>query len=225
MPSDDDFAAFMDRDSRAVVRRLARGESVRGPVTHIGSDSVFVALGTRADGRIPRLDLVLPDGKLRVRLGQEIEAMVVDPEAEGGPLLAVTLGRDHGVDLESLELALQSGTPVQAKVTRAVNGGLELELGNTRAFCPASQIERSYVADLTGYVGQEMRVAVVEIKDAGRSVVVSRRRVLDQEQLARAAAARERLSVGADVTGTVSSIQKYGVSQDQTLQLNWSPSG
>ena len=210
MADQDDFAAFMESQAGAVVGRLSRGQKVTGSVTHIGADSVFIALGTRADGRVPRADLVGRDGELRVAIGDQLTATVVSPGDGEGPLLAVTLGRDQSVDLPALQLAMDTGTPVLGRFTKAVKGGLEVDLNGVRAFCPASQVELSYVADLTGFVDQEARFAIAEIRDAGRSVVVSRRRVLEQERKDQALAARNRLSVGAELSGKVARIQPYG---------------
>lgn len=214
MSERDDFAAFMEGQGAAVVERLTRGQKVTGTVTHIGGDSVFVALGSRADGRVPRAELVGRDGELRVAVGDSVTATVVDPGDAGGPLLAVTLGKDQSVDLDSLLLAMESGTPVQARFTKAVKGGLEVDLNGMRAFCPASQVDTTYVGDLTTFVDQESPVVVIEVKEDGRSVVVSRRKALEAERAEQAAAAKARLQVGDEVTGKVVNVQTYGAFVD-----------
>lgn len=214
MTDRDDFAAFMEGQTAPVVGHLARGERVTGIVTHIGADSVFLNLGTRADGMVPRVDLQGRDGELRVSVGDSLSATVVDVGEGGGPILAVTLGRDSSVDLAALELALDSGTPVVGKVSRVVKAGLEVDLGGVRAFCPASQVDLTYVGDLTTFAEQELRVAVLEIKEDGRSVVVSRKRVLELERQEAAKAARDGLVIGAEALGTVTSIQPYGAFVD-----------
>lgn len=214
MSEDSDFASFMAGQTGPVVADLAVGKRVSGRVTQIAGDSIFVDLGTRAEGRIPRAQVELRDGTVPLKVGDTIEATVVDTGGGGGPMLAVKLGKDQRVDLGALEMAMESQTPVAGTVSRAVKGGLELDLHGARAFCPASQVDRSYVSDLTGYVGQELSVLVTEIKEDGRSVVVSRRKALETEQAQAAAQARERLSVGMDIEGTVASLQKYGAFVD-----------
>lgn len=210
--SQDDFAAFMQTGGSAAVTRLKRGQVVSGQVVQLDADSVFVALGTRSEGRIPALQLAARARPLQV--GDTIEATVVDPDAPGGPLLALTLGAERGVGLEALALAFESGTPMQGKFTKAMKSGLEVELGGVRAFCPASQLDVQHVADLSTKVGETARFLVLEIKDEGRSVIVSRRRVIEQERAATAQVLRAGLRVGDDREGTVTSVQKFGAFVD-----------
>ena len=210
MTSNDDFRSFMEQSAPASVRRLTKGERVRGRIVHIGADSVFVDLGGRSDARIAKLELQRPDGSLSVKIGDEIEATVVDPLSNDGPLLVVTMGHGGGIDVRELQLALDTRTPIEGRFSKAQKGGLEVTIGSTRAFCPASQVSNSYVAELEPLVGQTARFMVLEIKEEGRSVIVSRRQVIELEKAEAGRARLGELKEGAIMSGTVSSIQKFG---------------
>jgi small subunit ribosomal protein S1 len=112
--------------------------------------------------------------------------------------------------VHALELAQSSGVPVEGTVSKAVKAGLEVDIGGVRAFCPASQLDIGFVQDLEVFVGQKYFFKVLEIRDSGRSVVVSRKAVLKDERENQAKAVRERLTVGAELDGIVQSIQSYG---------------
>src|SRR5262245_27479762 len=164
----DDFASLLeaslaDGSSRA-AHRLELGQLVEGTVIQIGSDSVFVDVGTPGDARIARSELADASGELSIRVGQRLRATVVDPRPDG-PVLAIAFGRGGDVQTSSFALALESGAPVEGRVTQAVKGGLEVDVGGTRAFCPASQIELAFVADLEPYVGRNLEFKVVEVRD------------------------------------------------------------
>ncbi len=217
MTPKDDFASMMeaslaDGDSRA-RRRLKVGEVVEGTVIQVGGDSVFVDVGAPADARIERGELENDRGEVRVKLGDRVRATVVDATPDA-PRLAVSIGRGGQADTASLEIAQHSGTPVEGRVARAVKAGLEVELAGVRAFCPASQVDVVHTADLAVYEGQTLAFRVLEIKDGGRSVIVSRRALLEDERRARAAEAEERLVPGTDVDGVVHSVQKHGAVVD-----------
>ncbi len=217
MASQDDFASFMEHMEQtpsAPLRQLKKGERVKGRVVHIGADSVFVDLGSRADGRVPRLELQRPDGTLPVKVGDMLEATVADPLSNEGPLLVVTLGQGGGLDLSELKMALETGTPVEGRFSKAVKGGLEVTIGGTRAFCPASLASNTFVSELESLVGQTLRVAVLEIKEDGRSVIVSRRAVIEQERAEMGAARMTELKEGAIISGQVTSLQKFGAFVD-----------
>ncbi len=213
---DDSFAALMKKaqDSGAVTgRRLQAGEVLKVRVMQIAGDSIFVDCGTPGDGRIARVELENDRGELAVKVGSLLEATVIDARPDA-PRLTVSMGRRGAVDTSSLELARTSGTPVVGKVERAVKGGLEISIGGVRAFCPASQVELGYTADLAPFVGQELEVLVIEIRDGGRSIVVSRRALLEEQRRRTASELVARLVPGSDVEGTIVSLNKHGAVVD-----------
>jgi small subunit ribosomal protein S1 len=215
---DEDFAAMFERTvAKGAVGgsprrgRLKKGEVVEAIVVAIGDDTIFVDVGTKAEGRIDRSQLE-KDGKLAVALGHKLRATVVDPGQAGPPQLAVSLR--GGMDAEVLVTAAEAGTPVEGTFTKAVKAGIEVDIGGVRAFCPASQVDLAYVGDLETFVGQRHFFRVLEVKDRGRSVVVSRKALLQAERAEQAAQLRQRLQPGQELEGIVQSVQPYGAFVD-----------
>src|SRR5690606_19370183 len=129
------------------------------------------------EGRIDRGELEDKSGKLSIAVGDTLSASVVSTSDVTGPVLSVSLGKGAGkgrLDVSALQSARDGGIPVTGNVQRAVKGGLEVDLSGIRAFCPASQVDTAYIADLNGFVGQSLSFRVIEIKDGGKSVVLSR---------------------------------------------------
>lgn len=212
MSDDEDFAALFEQSMStggAGSKRLAPGEVVQATVVQIGRQAVFVDVGTRSEGFIDRHELEDGDGNVTVKVGDRIRATV----AQGGdrPKLVTRLGAGTTSDLE---LALESGTPISGTVTKAVKGGLEVSVGKTRAFCPASHVHIAYTPDISIYEGQTLSFKVIEIRDKGRSVVLSRKALLQEERAAAGAETMASLRDGAIVEGTVQSIQAYGAFVD-----------
>ncbi len=210
----DDFASLFSTPSAGPSRaglRLKRGQTVEGTVVHVGTGGVFVDVGGTVDARVDVGEFANV-GKKMPAVGERLRATVTG-FTNDIPSLSLSLGKGQ-LDAEALQLAKQAGLPVEGTVTKAVKAGLEVTIGSTRAFCPASQVERTFTAELESYVGQTLQFKVVEIKDGGRSVVLSRRALLEAEREELARARREQLSVGADVEGTVVSVQKYGAFVD-----------
>ena len=103
--------------------------------------------------------------------------------------LARKLARGHVTD-QQLTDAYHSGLPVEGKVERTVKGGYEVRLARQRAFCPFSQIDIARTADPEAHVGRVYAFRIIEYKEGGRNLIVSRRKVLEEEQQARAAEVR-----------------------------------
>jgi len=208
--ADDTFASlFGAGGAGAAARRLRQGEVVEARVLTIAGDTVFVDVGTPGDGRIPRAELLDAKGNLAVAVGDTLRATVVDTRPDG-PVLTVSLGRGGSVDVSSLELARESGAAVAGEVKKAVKGGLEVSVGGVHAFCPASHVELGFTAELEHYVGQTLDFRVLEIREGGRSVIVSRRALLEERRREATREIREKLVPGADVEGTVHSFGKHG---------------
>lgn len=186
--------------------QLETGNSVEVTVVQIGKDSVFVDAGTRAEGQIARHELEDEHGQITVAVGDRLRAIV----AHGGDRPQLVMRFRGGSGIEGLETALEAGAPVEGTVTKANKGGLEVQIGKIRAFCPASHVHIAYTPDISIYEGQTLEFKVLEIRDAGRSVVVSRKALLQE---ARELVGREtlaNLAEGQILEGTVQTIQAYG---------------
>lgn len=215
MTPNDDFASLFNTKGQTggSVKRLRKGELVEGVVVQIASDCVYVDVGTPSEARIDKGSLTNEQGELRVKVGDAVQATVIDARPNS-LRLSVGFGRGSTLDTTSLRLAMETRTSVTGKVVKAQKGGLEIDLSGVRGFCPASQIELSYVQDLSVYEGQELEFLVAEIREGGRDVVLSRRQLLDLRRQQAFAEARSKLSQGAEVDGVVKSVSRHGIVVD-----------
>src|SRR5690606_31149660 len=127
----------------------------------------------------------------------------------------LSLGRGGtSVNTATLELALSGGTPVSGTVSASNKGGFTVDIAGTRAFCPISQIDLSYVRDPEVYVGQTLDFQVMEIKEGGRNIVVSRRKLLQDERRQAESELMSNLAPGAIVSGTIKSTVRSGAIVD-----------
>src|SRR6185295_4254212 len=178
-------------------------------------DYVFVDVGTTTEGRIDRRELENDKGELSVHVGDAIRASVVTADDVTGPRLSVAFGRGRGkLDEGALESARDARLPVEGAVGSAVKGGVEVRVLGARAFCPASQLGQEVIADLSTLEGQKLEFLVLEVKNGGRDVIVSRKALLQERQGQEAASMLATLQVGSDYPAKVVSVQKYGAFVD-----------
>ena len=214
MAGEKSFADLFEQEASAVPDRrpVHVGEKVSGTVLQIGKETVFVELDGKRQAFFDAQDLRRDDGTLSVATGDRIDAFVIEVDEASGVRLGRALGSAR--DLDAVQQAYDTGVAIEGKVTGVNRGGLEVDLGGVRAFCPISQADRGFVADPASLVGRTMRFAVTEIREGGRSVVVSHRRVLEAEARDAANRALGELTVGAIVRGAVTSVRDFGAFVD-----------
>ncbi|MEM9291201.1 MAG: S1 RNA-binding domain-containing protein [Acidobacteriota bacterium] len=193
------------------------GEKARGTVISIAPGFVFVDLGAKSEGAVAAEELLDEEGVLSVAVGDFIEGVITGRDEGGALRLSVRPG--HGGDgLEALIQAKRHGLPVEGVVSAVIKGGVEVSIGAVRAFCPISQLDNRYVEQVEDYLGRrlEFRIETLEEGRGGRrpNVVLSRRKLLEEQQRAQREELLARLEPGMVVEGTVTSVTKYGAFLD-----------
>ncbi len=213
----DSFAAMFEEQSKSNTRRSKTwrvGERVEAVVVQITRDAVFVDLDEKRQAWMDPIELMGPNNTPTVKVGEKIAAHVVEVDARSG---SVKLGRSLGKanNVAALELARDQGIAIEGKVAAINKGGAEVELeGGVRAFCPVSQLDNRYVADTASFVGRTLRFRVTEIRDGGKSVVLSRRALVEAEAREAQARVLATLTIGATVKGPVTGVRDFGAFVD-----------
>ena len=207
------LAEFERRQDRA-ARFVARvGDTVHGRVAMIGQESAVVEIaGGAAEGMIDLDQLRDSEGNLEVKVGDEIDARVVETMGkQGSVVLRRAMARGPEAKAE-LAQAAQLGLAVEGTVTAVNKGGVEVTIAGVRGFCPISQLETRHVADASEYVGRKLqfRITRYDVDRRGTNLVVSRRVLLEEEARGRAEKVRGKLAPGAILPGVVASIKDFG---------------
>lgn len=191
-------------------RRLEVGEVIEGLIVSIGENDIFIDVGGKSEATIDRKEME-EEGELTLKVGDKLSAFVtqVEPEVQ----LSRALARKH-LNLGALEDAKDLGIPVQGKVTGLNKGGLEVDFNGARGFCPISQIELGFCEDASRFVGESLEFRVMEVRENGRNIVVSRRSLLEEEQAERAEEIKAQLFEGAEFEGEVTTLQPFGAFVD-----------
>jgi len=82
------------------------------------------------------------DGNLAVKVGDEIEARVVESMGKSGCVVLRRTAVARGPEAKAeLQQAAQLGLAVEGTVTGVNKGGVEVLVAGVRGFCPISQLE------------------------------------------------------------------------------------
>src|ERR1051325_3464947 len=165
------------------ARQFDRGQTIEGTIVAIGPKVAFINVGGKGEAEIDVAELKDADGDIEVSVGDRIQAMVV---ATGGGIVLSRKGVRNPATLRQIEEAFRAGLAVEGKVAQAVKGGYEVRIARERAFCPLSQIDIVRTTDPAVHVGRTYAFRVIEYKDGGKNVVLSRRKHLEEQQRASA---------------------------------------
>jgi small subunit ribosomal protein S1 len=210
VPETESFAELFEASTRQEGglgrRRFRVGEKVSGTIFQLGAETAFVSLGGKTEAMIDIGELKDETGALRSAVGDVVEAYVIEAGADG---LVLSRGVPKGAaSLPRLAEARASGMPVEGTVASVNKGGLEVMLGDLRAFCPISQIDVRFVDNPEQFVGQKLQFRVTEMRD--RNIVLSRRALLEEAAAAKAVETRKELGVGKVLKGRVTSLREFG---------------
>lgn len=200
------------------VKRIRPGQVITGTVLQIVDGEVFVNIGYKADGVIPKGEFSA-DPEVRaedvVKEGDsiDVEVLMVN-DGEGN----VRLSRKNVEGKKLLDEMFAEdveGKTFEAVVKEVVKGGLIGEInGGVRAFIPASHVSTKYVENLNDYVGKTVKVKVLEADKAKKRIVASIKQVLVEEAKAAKAAKWDALVVGEKIHGVVRRITDFGAFVD-----------
>jgi small subunit ribosomal protein S1 len=210
--SADDFAAAIEQ----TVFEFKEGDIVAGVVVRVDPDEVLVDIGYKSEGVIPPHELSVRnsvDPLDVVKVGDEIEALVLQKEDDQGRLVLSKKRAQYERAWGRIERVMQGGGTVEGHVIEVVKGGLIVDIG-LRGFLPASLVDLRRVRDLQPFVGETIEAKVIELDRNRNNVVLSRRAYLEEEQAEQRTAFLTDLKEGDVRPGVVSSVVNFGAFVD-----------
>ena len=216
----------------ATIKPFEEGDVVAGEVVRIDKDEVLVDIGYKSEGVIPANELSIRrsvDPSEEVTLGEQVDALVLTKEDQEGRLVLSKKRARFEKAWRKIEVAAETGEPVEGSVIEVVKGGLILDLG-VRGFLPASLVDIRRVHNLDEFKGQTLECKVIELNRSRNNVVLSRRAVLEEERKEVREQILGRLQPGMVVEGKISNIVDFGAFVDlegidgliHISELSWS---
>ena len=203
--SEEPEKSFMDQVADSIAR-IRTGQNIEGKVVQITDDEVCVNIGYKSDGLIKRSEMVDKD----VQLGDTIEVEIVKVNDGEGNVILSQRNIINKKLWEELMVKYENGEFVDAVGKEAVKGGLLASINGVRAFVPASHLAQRYIDKINQFVGQPMKLKIIEADESKKRVVASRKAVLEEEGAKLKEEAWERLHEGDVVKGIVRRFAAFG---------------
>jgi len=209
--SEENFAELLE-NSFTQRKSFQPGQIVETRIVSITDDCIFLQMGGKSEGQLDAAELLDADGDLTVSEGDTIKVFFVTYKNGVNYFTTKISGEKAGNAV--LQTAFESGIPVEGSVEKEIKGGFEIKIGDTRAFCPYSQLGMKRVDDPNAFIGKTLTFKIMEYRENGRNILVSNRAILEAEQQEKIEALKKTLKENTVVKGTVTSIQSFGAFVD-----------
>ncbi len=206
-PVEEDFGEMLEKTFTA-PELYRKGDVAQGTVVAINGNSIFIGLGGKQDGVADVEEYKDANGNLTYAIGDAIKGFVVKIN-DVQLIISKSLNAAHA-NRQALREAFESKMPVKGKVSAAVKGGFSVNVFGARTFCPISQISDTFVKDTEEFIGKSYDFEIIEYKENGKNVILSRRVLLQRESKIIRDAALAKIEVGTVVTGKVSRLTNFG---------------
>jgi len=206
------FAELLETSSQAPSSKIAPGDTVTGTVVKISRDTIFVDLGGKSEGVATVEEFLNKDGSLTLKEGDTVELKVAS--LRGGIRLSKVI-RVHGAEaLGMLREAQKNQIPVEGRVAAVKKGGLEVDLSGLRAFCPIGQIDLQFCEKPEEHLGARYQFRVMEIREKGKNIILSRRALLQEEQEKKVKETLATLKPDLELEGKITRLADFGAFVD-----------
>src|SRR6056297_2224964 len=175
----DDFASLFE-NSISEMDSLEPGQQIETTIVSISGESIFLELSGKSEGILDASELTDRDGKLTVKEGDKIKAFFL--ETKNGEKHFTTKISGEKAGNAVLAQAFESKIPVEGLVEKEIKGGFEVKIGESRAFCPFSQMGMKRIENPQEYIGKQLTFKILEYSEKGRNILVSNRVILEEER-------------------------------------------
>ncbi len=203
---------FDERFNEKIISDLSQfeeGKIVEGTVAAVRADSVFVDIGYKSEGEIPKAEF-----KKAPTQGDRIHVMIIRMENREGRVVLSKLKADEIVSWEKIKTAFNEDLPIEGKIAESIRGGFKVNIeSNFQGFLPSSQASLKRMQDSKGLIGKELPFKIDKL-EGKNNIVLSHRRYLDEIREKKIEEFFDMRRVGDTVEGTVKDIVSYGAFVD-----------
>jgi small subunit ribosomal protein S1 len=210
--NDNESFAELFEKSNMKNERLEPGQAVETEIVAIAGDTIFLQLNGKSEGILDAEELTDKDGNLTVNEGDKVQVYFL--KSDKGEMRFTTRISSSEAGRAVLESAYEKGVPVEGVVDKEIKGGFQVKLGESRAFCPFSQMGDRRIEDASLWIGRHLTFKITEHGERGRNIIVSHRAVLEEDKSKEREKLIKTLKAGMIVTGTIKSIRDFGAFVD-----------
>ena len=171
--------AGLDALYEETSKSFETGNILTGVVLRREGDDVLLDVGCKSEGMVPFNEWEPEDEPPHP--GQKIEVLLEEFDDALGVILLSRRKAKRIRDWEKIISTHKEGDIVKGLVQRKIKGGLLVDIG-VNVFLPASQVDIRRPADIGDYIGKTVECVILKIDEARRNIVVSRRKLIEDQR-------------------------------------------
>ncbi len=182
----------------------ATGETIKGNVIALESDGLYIDIGGKAPGFMPKKECglgVITNFKEKFPIGLEMEVLVIKEQNADGMVTVSARALILRQSWEKVASSAKNGELIQVKINGFNRGGLTCDVDGLRGFIPRSQLEDGQ--DYQSLISKNLKVAFLEVNPETRKLVLSEKKAILVSKFAD-------LNLGQLIEGEVLAIKPYG---------------
>ena len=180
------------------------GETIKGKVIALESDGLYIDIGGKAPGFMPKKECglgVITNFKEKFTIGLEMEVLVIKEQNADGMVTVSARALILRQSWEKVASSAKNGELIQVTINGFNRGGLTCDVDGLRGFIPRSQLENGQ--DYQSLVSKNLKVAFLEVNPETRKLVLSEKKALLVSKFAD-------LKLGQLIEGEILAIKPYG---------------
>lgn len=186
------------------------GSVVTGTVRRIDREDVVVDINYKAEGFVPLAEFNVGE---EPKPGDSIEVYIEEIDEDGGEIILSKRKADRIRGWERVMESHDVGDVIKGRAVRKIKGGLLVDIG-VPVFLPASQVDIRRVGEVGEFVGRELECKIIKIDRDRRNIVLSRRKLLEEERERKKTLVLGGLVKGEIRKGVVKNITDFGAFVD-----------
>lgn len=212
-----EFGRLLETAGTSVIPKV--GDVVKGAIISFAKNEVRIDIPGYKTGVVRGREIFSESEEVSgLTPGTDIEATVIELENENGDVELSFRSAGHRRAWDAIVQALTGGTTMPVTVTEANKGGLMVRVNHMMGFLPVSQLAPEHYPRVTGgdkskileklktFIGQVMRVKVLDANEGSEKLIVSEKAVWEEEQSAVIA----KYKIGDTIEGAVTALTDFG---------------
>lgn len=203
-----DFAAMLEES----FKETEKDAYVDGVIVEIKDDMVLVDVGKKSEGRLNMSEILDAEGNLAYKIGDTIKVVVTGFRNERPMVSHKKALKKEKVKAFIASHTEEDETILDVKIVGKNRGGFIAEDDEgVEFFLPRSQ---AAVRDPQSLVGKSIKVRILKIDPENESILISRKKLLDDDRKKRKDLIQELMEKDDVVEGIIKKITTYGMFVD-----------